>query len=153
MLDWKFDSTDFIIWSICIGVCLAFVVSHIYKRLVGPLVRTLIAYDHVSEESAVTLDEIKMNKRLVRFILKDKSPVMGYVSVVGGSIPRITEGKKSHYDYSSARFYVEEGKREKVKTAFAEPERLIALIIYLILTLGCAYGLTRLVPVLVALIS
>ena len=153
MPNWTLDSTDLVIWSICIGVCLAFIISHIYRRLVGPFVRTLIAYDHISKESAATLDELKMNKRLVRLILKDHSPVMGYVSVVGGRIPRITDGKKSRYDYESARFYINEDKKDKIKVAFAEPERLPALIIYLALTVGCAYGLTFLVPILVALIS
>lgn len=143
------NSTDLVIWSICAGVCLAFIVNHIYKRLVGPLVRTLIAYDHLSPESAVTLDELKLNNKINRFLLKDSSPIMAYILVVGGSIPRDENGK---YDYASARLYVAQNKKEKASKAFAEPERLILLFVYLALIIGCAFGLTKLVPIILALL-
>ena len=145
-----FDSTDFIIWSICAGVCLALIVSHIYKKLAGAFVRTLIAYEHKDESSAATLDEIKLNKKHVKFILKSKSPIMSYVSVVGGEIPRDENGK---YDYSAARFYVEEGKTDKAKCTFSEAGRLLGLIFTLIVIIAISFGLTKLVPIFIAALS
>jgi hypothetical protein len=145
----KFDSTDLVIWAICAGVCLAFIVNHIYKALVGPLVRTLIAYEHFSPETATTLAELKLNTKRNRFLLRDASPVMTYVSVVGDKIPRDENGK---YDYEGAKFYVPQDKKEKASSAFAEPGRILPLIIFIALIIGCAYGLTKLVPILIALL-
>jgi hypothetical protein len=149
LLTVNLTSTSLIIWSICVGVILAFVISHIYRRLLGPLVRTLIAYDHTSTESAATLDELKLNKRLVRLMLRDGSPAMTYISVVGNSIPRLENNK---YDYASARFFVPEEKKEKSSKSFVEPERLWVLILFIAIIIGCAYGLTKLVPIIIALL-
>ena len=139
-------TSDIVVWSICAGACLAFIINFVYRTIAGPFVRALISYDHISEESAVTLDEIKMNKRILRFLLKDSSPLRAYVSVVGGEIPSFTEGKRKVLDFSSARFYVEESKREKSKNAFDEPEKWYLLIVFIALAIACAYGVSKIVP-------
>ncbi len=142
-------STNLIIWSICVGAVLAFIITHVYKRLLGPLVRTLIAYDHTSADSATTLNDLKLNKGLVRLMLKDSSPAMAYISVVGDCFPRDKNGK---YDYNSARLFVPEEKKEKASKAFAEPERLWVLLVFIAIIIGCAFGLTKLVPIIIALL-
>jgi uncharacterized membrane protein len=43
-------------------------------------------------------------------------------------------------------------KKEKASSAFAEPGRILPLIIFIALIIGCAYGLTKLVPILIALL-
>ncbi len=139
-------STDVVVWTICVGACLAFIINYIYRTVAGPLVRTLMAYDHTSEESAVTLDELKMNKRLLRFILKDSSPLRAYVSVAGGKIPSFTIGKRKVLDFGSARFYVDESKKEKARNAFGEPEKWYLVILFIALAIGCAYGMSKIVP-------
>ena len=135
-----------VVWSICIGACLAFIINYIYRTVAGPLVRTLMAYDHISEESAASLDELKMNKRLLRLLLRDGSPLRAYVSVVGGEIPSFTIGKRKSLDFISARFYVEESKKKKALNAFGEPERLIFVFVFIALAIGCAYGMSKIVP-------
>ena len=143
------NSTNLIVWSICAGVCLAFVINHIYKRLIGPFVRTLVVYEHLDEQSAATLDELKMNNKLTRLMLWDSSPIMAYVSVVGSEIPRDENGK---YDFGSAKFYIDKSKKEKALRSFAEPERLFVLIIFLALTIGCAIAVSKLLPIILSLI-
>ena len=143
-------SIDLIVWSICAGACLAFAINHVYKRLLGSFVRTLIAYDHISPDSAATLDELGLNNKKTRFLLRDSSPVMAYVSVVGDSIPKTESGKN---DYESARFYVTADKKEKALCAFAEPEKLIVLFLVLALIIGCGFALTKLVPILIGLLG
>ncbi len=149
LLTINLSSTNLIIWSICAGVCLAFIISHIYKRLAGTLVRTLIAYEHLSKDTAVTLSELGLDNKRSRFLLRDSSPLMAYVSVVGDSIPRDENGR---YDYASARFYVSEDKKEKASFAFGEPERLFTLLIFIAIVIGCAVALTKLVPIIIALL-
>ena len=143
----RFDTTDFIIWTICIGVCIALIISHFYKKIAGPFVRTLIAYEHFDEDSAVTLDELKMNKRFLRLMLRSKTLILSHVSVVGGEIPRDENGK---LDIASAKFYIEKDKCDKAKCTFSETGRFLGLILTLIVIIALCYGLTMLVPVFVA---
>ena len=140
-------TTDFVVWSICAGVCIAFLWNYIYKTAVGPLIRTLIAYEHTSEETALTLKELKMDKPFVKWLLGDKSPIRSYVSVVGGELPKI--GKKPNFD--EARFYIKEESVEKCKALFREPPKLIVTLLCMGVLIGISLALTYLIPILLAI--
>ena len=87
-----------------------------------------------------------MNKRVLRFLLKDGSPLRAYVTVAGGTIPSFTKGKRKVLDFDSARFYVEEPKKEKCQKAFGEPEKWYLVIVFIALAIGCAYGVSKILP-------
>ena len=139
-------TSDIVVWSICAGACLAFIINYIYRTVAGPFVRTLIAYDHIDKESAVTLSELKMNKKVLKFLLKDGSPLRAYVSVVGDTIPSFTEGKRKVLDFDSAQFYIEESKKEKSQKSFGEPEKWYLIVVFIALAIGCAYGVSKILP-------
>lgn len=149
-------TSEFIIWCICIGVCLAFIINYVYRTISGPFVRTLLAEECLSEERAKTLSELKFGeKKLIKFLLRDKSPLRNYVSVAGGSIPtkEIEGRKKPIKDIDNAKFYVNEAIKDKVTNAFGEAERFILVLLFIAIAIGCSFGMTKLVPFIFAIMG
>ena len=146
-----FDSVEFIVWSIGIGVCIAFFVNYVYKRLVGPFIRNLIEQNVVGKENALTLKELYMDTWLKRWLLSDGAPLRKYISVVGGELPKDKDGKKP--DFENARFYIEKESLEKCQKLFGKKENLFLALLFVVITLGVTLGLSKLIPIILALAS
>lgn len=143
-------STILIIWAICIGVSLGFVYNFLSKAIAGPFVRALLNKNAIGEDNAMTLGELGfLNKKLIKLALRDGTALRNTVSVVGGELPKITIGNKTAINYSSARFYISNNKKEKSQATFGEGEKWYLLFIFIALAIGCAFGMTKIMPLLV----
>lgn len=146
-------SVELIIWAICIGVTIGFVYNFVAKAIAGPFVRAILLGGYIGAEKGTHLKDImpKINS-LFAFILKlslrDGSALRNIVSVVGGALPTKSEGKKTKRDTDSALFYIDESRVEKAKTTFGEKENWYLLIVFVALAIGCAYGMTKVMPIL-----
>lgn len=83
--EYQSSSLDMIIISMLIGIIIA-VIAIIYHNVVlGNFVRTLINKKALSEQSAVTLSEIKYNKNVfIKFALRDSSTFRKTVHISAG---------------------------------------------------------------------
>ena len=144
------DSTELIIWAICIGVVLGFVGNFLTKAITGPFVRALISKGAINENNAVSLRDVGfINKKLLLIALRDGSSLRNIVSVVGGNLPTVTAGKKTAINYEKALFYIPENKKEKAQTTFGEGEKWYILFVFVTLAIICAYGMSKVMPLLV----
>ena len=144
------SSTVLIIWGICIGVILGFVFNFLSRAITGPFVRALLAKDAIGQDKAVTLKDAGfLSKRLLKLALRDGSSLRNTVAVVGGHLPTITANGKTAIDYEKALFYIPEDKKEKAGSAFGESEKWYILILFIVLAIACAYGMSKVMPLLV----
>ena len=144
------DSTELIIWAICIGVVLGFVGNFLSKAIAGPFVRALISKGAIGENNAILLrDAGFLNKKLLLIALRDGSSLRSIVSVTGGNLPTVTVGKKTAIDYEKALFYIPESKKEKAQATFGDGEKWYILLIFIALAILCAYGMSEVMPLLV----
>lgn len=123
-------TTEVIVWGICIGAILAFTVYFMQMHFLGSLVRALMSCG-VGEENAKSLDEIGKNNAFYRHFLEDNSSLRKTVSVVGGSVPRNTEGG---YDFASVRLYIEP---EALENARKRYERDTKVWMYIVGVAAC----------------
>ena len=138
------------IWGICIGVIIGFIGNFLSKAIVGPFVRALISKGAIGEENAISLREAGfLYRKLLMIALRDGSSLRNIVSVAGGSLPTITAGKKTAVDYEKALFYIPEDKKTKAHSTFGEGEKWYILLIFIVLAIGCAYGMSKVMPLLV----
>lgn len=92
----------FIIWSFVIGVCVAAVYTFYIKKVLGDLVRKLIAIDACSPETAISLDRIhyKMNS-IVQSALRRKGNFAETVKVTESGLyyinPEMLKKAKAKY--------------------------------------------------------
>lgn len=143
-------STVLVIWAICIGVSLGFIYNFLSRAVAGPFVRALLDKKAIGEDKAVSLKELGfLEKKLIKISLRDGTALRNIVSVKGGSLPKITVGKKTATDYDKARFYISAEKQEKAGAIFGEKEKWYLLIIFVALAVACAYGMTKVMPLLV----
>ena len=92
LLGWLID-TNMLILAIAIGVFLAFFAYWFTQTVIGSLVRALLS-DSIGEDKAKTLDELKKNNFLFRFLLRDGSILRRIVSCVGNELPLLEEDSK-----------------------------------------------------------
>lgn len=156
-----------VIWTVCIGVCLAIIYYYLDKLISGKLVSQLTILS-VGEENGRSLAELGFSGfffRLYCVLLKDNMPLRRIVSVVDGKIPQICEeletNKESdkasepiyYDDYSKAKFYIEESKLDKAKAMYGKPPKWYLLPVFIALTIGVAYGCTLIAPWVMGLIG
>ena len=144
------DSTELIIWGICIGVCLGFVGSFLSKAIQGPFVRELLSKGAIGEENAISLrDAGFLYRKLLMIAIRDGSSLRNIVSVVGGNLPTITANGKTAIDYENALFYIPEDKKSKAAATFGKGEKWYILLIFIALAVLCAFGMSKVMPLLV----
>lgn len=144
------NSTVLIIWAVCIGVVLGYIGNFVSKAIMGPFVRALLSKDAIGEEKAVSLREVGfLYNKLLMIAIRDGSSLRNIVSVVGGNLPTITAGKKTAIDYEKALFYIPEEKKAKAQATFGECEKWYILLVFIGLAVGCAYCMTKVMPLLV----
>lgn len=144
------NSTILIVWSVCIGVCLGYVINFISKAIAGPFIRALLEKGATEEKKAVTLGEIGfLNRRLLKVALRNGSSLRGIVSVVGGELAKISSEKRAAYDFEKARLYIHPDKKIKAEITYGKGEKWYVLLLFITLAIGCAYGMSKVMPLLV----
>ncbi len=141
-------SIELIIWAICIGVSLGFIYNFISRAIAGPFVRALLNKDCIGAEKGITLSALGFNRVFLKLLLRDGSALRNTVSVVGDKLPTAQNGKRAVIDYQNARFYIAEAKKEKASATFGEKEKWYLLIVFIVLAVACAYGMTQIMPLL-----
>lgn len=138
-----------IVWGICIGVNLAFIVSFIARNCTGKIVRKLLSFP--AGEEGKTFSELGYEKIgfLHKVILKDGSTLRRIISVEDGQIPKAenTEGVLAP-DWESARFYIPEGQRKRAESLYGKPQNWIFLPIFIIASILLSSLMAWLTPLL-----
>lgn len=139
-----------IIWGICGGVNLAFILSFISRNIIGKIVRSLLAFPE-GEEAKKTFSELGFKKVsfLAKVVLKEGSSLRNIVYVEGGKLPTKTESDgASSYDWENARFYIPESQKERAKSLYGKRQRWIFLPIFIIVSIGISALMAWLMPML-----
>ena len=118
-------TTEVVVWGIVVGAMLAFTVYFFQMRVLGSLVRELCA-SCVGEENAKTLSELGKNKAFYRHFLGENGILRRIISVVGGELPKNSEGA---YDFESARFYISADKLEIAEKRYSKDVKIYMYII------------------------
>lgn len=139
-----------IVWGICIGVNLAFIVSFIVRNHTGKIVRKLLSFP-VGEEGSKTFSELGYEKVgfLHKVILKDGSTLRRIIFVEGGQIPKAenTEGVLVP-DWENARFYIPEEQRARAESLYGKEQKWIFLPIFIIASVLLSSLMAWLMPLL-----
>ena len=156
-----------VIWTICIGVCLAILYSFVDKQINGNIVRQLTKVG-VGEENGKSLAELGFDGFIFKvycFLLNDKMPLRRIISVVGGEIPQSKdelevndetdkESEPVYYnDFSKALFYIEEEKLNKANAMYGKSPKWYLLPVFIALVIGASYGCTLIMPWIMGLVG
>ena len=142
-------STALIIWGVCIGVVLGFIYNFVSRWIAGSFVRALLSQDCVGQSKAISLKDAGfLGKKALHLLLADGSSIRRIIGVVGGTIPVITQGKRTKKDFESAKFYIIEESKDKASVAFGQKDKWYYLVLFIVLAVGCAYGMTKVMPLL-----
>lgn len=150
-LSLAFDSPELIVWSACLGLNIAMVISFVLKRIEGSFISKLLSFGASSIESAVTLSEVReSSNKALKLFLRDGSTLRSIVSLVGDSLPReSSEGKRSGKPiFDGARFYIPEDKLKKAESISKGALKWYFLPIYGILSVIITVIVIELLPIL-----
>ena len=129
----------FLIVGLCVGVFLAVCGTYYVSHYLGKVVRALYSRRVFTPEAALTLDELELNKPLIRRALYRETVVSKYVK------PK--EELKSLADVKTARFYIPDDIRFIADKRFKESKlgfKLIVITFFLCFT--ACFGLLFIVP-------
>ena len=140
------NSTELIIWGICVGVILGFVGSFISKSIVGPFVRALIEKEATKEEKAITLSELGFSsKKLLKLALKEGSALRNIVT----ELPYFSNLGENTTPSEESRFYIPQDKLDKAKITYGKGEKWYLLLLFVVLCIGAAFLMSAVMPILV----
>lgn len=148
-------TSEIVIYAIAAGAFLSFVAYWFSQNIAGKLVRRLLAVG-VGSENAKSLDELKINTPIYRFLLRDGSALRNLVACVENKDHSTDEGGKKRKrrvrtDTSKAHFYIDEASAEKAHRKYPKKVNEWWLLLMLILSAGIAFGLTYLIPFMLGL--
>lgn len=141
----NFDTYDierflpFIVPALCIGIFIAVCASHYVSHYLGKVVRALYRAGAFSPAEAKTLDELSLNKPLIRRSLYRETIVSKYV--------KPADELKDKEDTKTARFYIPEEQKYIADKRFKESKlgfKLIVITFFICLFL--CFGLLYIIP-------
>ena len=155
-LNFYFPGVDFqiniFLLSLALGTAAAAILVTVYKRNLSNVVRQLTRHCANSEESAKTLEELRINHGIiVKSSLSRRGQLSAIVAMVGGfPFERKEPGKKEEkVDFSTARFYIKNPDRaarineEKIPSyVTAAAVATIIIVLTVVLTLFMPYILS-----------
>lgn len=156
-----------LVWTICVGVCLSLVYVFVSKILTGAVIRKLLDKG-VGEENAKTLYELELSSfyiKLYSFTLRDGKHLRSLVSCVGGTIPKSVEKlepsndtdkpiePQEYLDFTKAKFYISKEKEEKARSMYGKAPKWFWLPISLAIAIVVAYLCTLALPWVLGLIG
>ena len=129
----------FLAVGLCAGAFIAICGSYYVSHYLGKVVRALYSRRIFSPDTAMTLDELELNKPLIRRSLYRETVVSKYV--------KPTEEIKNAEDAKTARFYIIEESRFIADKRFKESKLGIKLIVisFFICLFAC-FGLLYITP-------
>ena len=139
---------SYIVWGICIGVNLAFIISFISRNTIGKIVRALLSFSE-GEEAGRTLYELGFKKVsfLSKVVLKEGSSLRNIVYIEGGHFPTKENSDGSvTLDWENAKFYIPDSQRKRAESLYGKPQRWIFLPIFIVLSIFCAALMAWLMP-------
>ncbi|MBQ8163828.1 MAG: hypothetical protein IJZ93_05655 [Clostridia bacterium] len=140
-------SKNLIIWSIAIGAILAFLITFFMQNVAGKVTRALISEGCIGEDKAKSLSELNIKPNfLIKFILKDNGMLRSVVFVSGGKMPLRLDTAKPTPDFDAAKFYITDENEFKAATRFGKPMSVGYLIVFIVLAVAAAYGMTIAMP-------
>ena len=119
----SFDSPELIVWSVCIGFILGIVATFLVKQVLGKFISLILDTGANNESSAVSLNDIGQgSNKLLKVCLKviGVGGVVSFVSDTGDDVKSenhsnsVKINKSKALDLEKVKFYIEDGKVEKL---------------------------------------
>lgn len=122
-IDIDFQISLFLLW-ITIGVLLATILVSYSRASMSLMIKRLIRHNAYDENSAMTLNELKINSLGVKILLMNSSPLTKIVKRVGEKtytyeeykeLTKNKNFKEEKIDFAAARFYVRDESMNRAK--------------------------------------
>ena len=112
-----FDSPELIVWSACIGIIIAMIISYAIKSIEGTFISNLLSVGANTEEAAITIFQAGQKPSpFLKFFLRDGSTLRKTVSLVGDTLPYTKKGSRRVPLFENARFYISSEKADKAES-------------------------------------
>lgn len=155
-----FISVKLIVWALFAGFVFAALLAIYQKRLVGGIVKTMLAEDATSPDRAKTVSELgyatdwfvknalRTDVTLLRFVSRiDKEPAEG-------EEPKKTRSGRDVIDFETARFYIPEELKYKAEIRYARKGTdFVAFGICIAIFIAAAFAAIFIIPDLIQLID
>ncbi len=164
-----------ILWAMYAGLLIAIIASTYNRSYVGEAVRAIVKNECYSPDTALTLEELGIKaSALRRYSLRDKTTVRKYIRIANGEECKSVKkrGKASlavrkffsmdtadaaNYDFSAARFYIPEDKKDTAEIRFGGRKKgvpgIIAFIVTAVLGLAVVLALMYFIPEILELLD
>lgn len=163
-------SLTVIIWAICLGLAFGVIAYTFSRHSQSKIVEKLFSGGHTSEDDAVTVAELGLkNSRLLRSNLKDHKPLRKYIVIANPDECRIGVKKSfftsvyrffrgeypaPRYDLERAKLYMPEEATRTARARYASKGSPYPVaIIFALLFILCAVGITLCMPKLLELVD
>lgn len=145
-----------VIFSIALGLILASFIINLNRGAAKSLITKLTRHSAYSEDGAKTLEELKINPLIVKYLLSSNKRLSGIVRRVGEKTYTYEEYvsmtskrgyKEEKVDFSSARFYIAEQKRDEASEILnMRDTSVISSILFALLILSVSVCIILLMP-------
>ena len=148
------QSQNLVIWSICIGVCLAICAYFISNNTLGTLLSKLLENKATAKENAKTLAELRLDKNvLVRLAVLYNKSLSGIVSLSEEATAEQGKQKGAKIDLATARFYINESGAQRSSFLISRRAKWYLLPIYIAVSLLVGYVASLAAPFVLSLFS
>lgn len=138
----SFDSSELIVWSVCVGFILGIVATFVIKQVQGKFISLLLEKGANDEDSAVSLEDLGQgSNKFLKLCLKVGSGIRGIVTFVD-------EADAKSPNFEVIRFYVSEDRLEKATSMTKGGMKWYFLPIFSILIVIITIIVIELLPVL-----
>lgn len=158
-----FISVKLLVWALFAGFVVASLLAIYQKRLIGGLVKTILAAGATSPETAQTVSDLgyatdwfvknalRTDVTLSRFVSRvDKAPAEGEEVPE----PKKTRSGRDVIDFETARFYIPEELKYKAEVRYARKGTdFVAFGICVVIFIAAAFAAIFLIPDLIQLID
>lgn len=141
---------EIIIWAVCIGINVAFILTFIIKNFVGECVRSIIK-NAQGEENAKTLSELKSMTPICRYFLRDGKTLRNIISVVGNELPKKSVKGVLEPDFDSAKFYIKQENVKKAEGLYGKVFKWYHLLIFALSSVLIALFAIWIIPLIISI--
>ena len=144
-------SIELIVWVVCLAFNITMVLSFVLKGSESKFMSRLLTSQAFDEETSRSLSDLKIDGRLIKFLLRDGSTLRKVVTLVGGNNNRLAlqKGAKAKMDFEKAKFYIAQGNMDRAKSMQKSAVKWYLLPVFCALSVGIAIGIHFLIPVVI----
>ncbi|MBO5287582.1 MAG: hypothetical protein J6B34_05605 [Clostridia bacterium] len=149
-----FTGSNLVIWSVCIGICVAICAYFVQKHSIGGFINRLLSEECSDAESAKSLEDLGFGRNfIVKLALFDNKPLRNTVILADSSnLKKVKRGIFASPTFANARFYIPVDKSEKAKALCNHSIKWYLLPILIIVSIFVAYIATLILPIVMSML-